>query len=76
MLSPLSRSALGRRDGASVGYILRKHRYPPAVLARMLVRPIGGVLVSLMRGDIARARFHAATVRGRLLGYRGGANAR
>jgi GT2 family glycosyltransferase len=76
MLSPLSRSARGRRDGASVGYILRKHRYPPTILARMLVRPIGGVLVSLIRGDIARVRFHAATVRGRLLGYRGGANAR
>lgn len=75
-LSPLSQSALGRRDGASVGYILRKHRYPPSILARMLVRPIVGVLVSLVRGDIARARFHGSTARGRLLGYRGGANAR
>ena len=63
-------TAVGRRDGGSIGYILRKHRYPPRVVARMLVRPVGGVLVSLARLDIARARFHAATLRGRLAGLR------
>ena len=40
--SPDALRALGHRDGASVGYILRKHRYPARVLARMLVRPVGG----------------------------------
>ena len=63
--------ALGARDGASVGYLLRKHGYPTQTLARMLVRPVGGVVTSLARGDRARARFHAATLRGRVLGYRG-----
>ena len=60
---------IGRRDGASVGYLLRKHRYPVHVLARMLVRPAGGVAQSLVRGDGARARYHAATLRGRIAGY-------
>jgi glycosyltransferase involved in cell wall biosynthesis len=62
--------ARGRRDGGSVGFILRKHRYPPRTLARMLVRPVGGALLALVRGDPWRARFHLATLRGRIAGYR------
>jgi glycosyltransferase involved in cell wall biosynthesis len=58
-------TAVGARDGASIGYMLRKHRYPPRVVARMLMRPALGVLV-----DPRRARFHLATLRGRLVGYR------
>jgi GT2 family glycosyltransferase len=61
---------VGYRDGASVGYLLRKHGYPTRAVARMLVRPAGGVAVSLARRDRSRARFHAATLRGRLHGYR------
>jgi GT2 family glycosyltransferase len=63
--------ATGLRDGSSSGYLLRKHRYPPLTLARMLVRPAGGVAVSLARGERDRAGFYAATLRGRLAGYRG-----
>jgi GT2 family glycosyltransferase len=69
--TPLSRHDLrtrGFRDGASVGYILRKHHYPARVLTRMLIRPLGGAVVSLARGDMARARFHLATLRGRIVG--------
>lgn len=58
-------TAVGARDGASIGYLLRKHRYPPHVVARMLVRPALGVLV-----EPRRARFHLATLRGRVTGYR------
>jgi glycosyltransferase involved in cell wall biosynthesis len=61
----LELAAVGARDGASIGYILRKHRYPPSVVARMLLRPAGGVVL-----DPGRARFHLATLRGRLQGYR------
>jgi glycosyltransferase involved in cell wall biosynthesis len=63
-------SAVGERDGASVGYILRKHRYPMKTVTRMLARPIGGAAASAVRGDGARARFHLSTLRGRVLGYR------
>ena len=62
---------VGARDGASIGYILRKHRYPPSVVARMLLRPAGGVVV-----DPRRASFHLATLRGRLRGYRAASTAR
>jgi len=58
-------STIGARDGASIGYILRKHRYPPSVVARMLVRPAAGLVL-----DPRRAGFHLATLRGRLRGYR------
>ena len=70
-LSPAELRAVGYRDGASIGYILRRHGYPSRVLARMLVRPVGGALASLMRANLPRARFHVATLRGRLAGYRG-----
>ena len=69
--SPAELRAFGYREGASVGYILRKHRYPTRVLARMLVRPIGGALLSLVRLDLERARYHLATLVGRVRGYRG-----
>jgi glycosyltransferase involved in cell wall biosynthesis len=68
--------AVGARDGASIGYLLRKHRYPPRTVATMLARPVGGVVVSVLKKDRARAGFHAATLRGRLLGYRRAATAR
>jgi GT2 family glycosyltransferase len=61
--------ALGMRDGASVGYLLRKHRFGPATVGRMFVRPAGGTVVALARRDPARAAFHAATLAGRLRGY-------
>ena len=62
---------VGLRDGASLGYLLRKHRYPPRTVARMLVRPAGGAVVALGRLDVPRARYYAATLRGRVSGYVG-----
>jgi glycosyltransferase involved in cell wall biosynthesis len=62
---------IGFRDGASVGYLLRKHAYRHASVARMLVRPLGGIVVSLAQRNTARATYHAATFRGRIRGYRG-----
>jgi len=56
---------VGARDGVSIGYILRKHGYPPSTVARMLLRPAGGAIL-----HPRRARFHLATLRGRLQGYR------
>jgi GT2 family glycosyltransferase len=64
-------ATVGLRDGASVGYLLRKHGYPARTRGRMLVRSVGGALVSLGRGDLGRARFYLATLRGRIRGLRG-----
>jgi glycosyltransferase involved in cell wall biosynthesis len=69
-VSPAALRSLGSRDGASVGYILRKHAYPKRVVGRMLIRPIGGALVALARRDLAQAAFQLSTLRGRILGYR------
>jgi glycosyltransferase involved in cell wall biosynthesis len=60
--------AVGYRDGAAVGFILRRHGYGRRAKARMLVRPVGGAAVALARRDLAAARFHAATLRGRIVG--------
>jgi len=69
-VSPKALRSLGNRDGASVGYILRKHGYPKRLVGAMLIRPIGGALLALARRDRAQAGFHLSTLRGRLLGYR------
>ena len=63
--------SVGLRDGASVGWILRRHGYGARTTARMLVRPLGGIGASLAHGDLTRASFHAATLRGRVQGYLG-----
>ena len=60
----------GAKEGASLGYILRKHDYPARAVTRMLIRPAGGALVALARRDLAQARFQLDTLRGRLRGYR------
>jgi glycosyltransferase involved in cell wall biosynthesis len=64
------RRAVAYRDGASVGYVLRKSHYSTRVVVRMLVRPLGGALVSLVKLDGARARERLAAWRGRAAGYR------
>lgn len=61
-----------RVNAASIGYVLRKHRYPARTVARMLVRPLGGAALALLRGDLPAARVQTATLRGRIAGYRGG----
>jgi GT2 family glycosyltransferase len=69
VLSPAALRAVGYRDGASLGYILRKRRYPKREVARRLLRPLGGALVSLVKGDVQGARVHVATFGGRIRGY-------
>jgi glycosyltransferase involved in cell wall biosynthesis len=64
-------ATIGLRDGASVGYLLRKHGYPARTVGRMLVRPVGGAARSLTRLDASGTRYQLATLRGRLHGYLG-----
>jgi glycosyltransferase involved in cell wall biosynthesis len=74
-LSAMTLRSIGARDGASIGYILRKHRYPRPYVARMLLRPAGGALIAAVRRDRTRVAFHLDTLRGRVLGYRHAVNA-
>jgi GT2 family glycosyltransferase len=62
---PRKLADVATRDGESIGYLLRKHRYGRKTVTRMLLRPAAGMLV-----HPRRARFHAATLRGRWRGYR------
>jgi GT2 family glycosyltransferase len=66
-----ARRAAAEPEGVSIGYILRKNRYPLSSVGRMFVRPVGGALLALMRGDRTGAQFQVATLRGRLRGYFG-----
>jgi GT2 family glycosyltransferase len=69
--TPQELRAVAGRDGASVGWILRRHGYGARATARMLLRPVGGIGASLAHRDLTRASFHAATLRGRVRGYLG-----
>ena len=71
-VSPAELVALGARDGGSVGYLLARNRYPARTIARMLARPLGGALASLVLLDPVRARFYGATLAGRLRGLAAG----
>lgn len=67
----LTRVALARAFayGAGFGYVLRKHRYGAATIAIYLVRPVGGALLSLLRGRWLAAGYYLQTLRGRGFGY-------
>ena len=67
--------ALGRRDGGSVGYVLARNGYGRRVVARMLARPAVAAVASLVLLDAPMARFHAATLAGRLRGLAAGRRA-
>jgi GT2 family glycosyltransferase len=69
-------ASVGARDGASVGYLLRKHDYRARVVVRMLVRPLAGALLALGKLDVDLARRRLATFRGRVRGYRGARRAK
>ena len=73
----LTEAALARafRYGAGFGYVLRKHRFPLSDIATYLVRPFGGVVVSLLRGRRLNAAYYWQTLLGRLYGWRKGRRA-
>jgi glycosyltransferase involved in cell wall biosynthesis len=56
--------------GAGVGFVLRKHRMPLSVCLTFLLRPLGGTVLSLVRGQTLGARYYWRTFCGRLSGLR------
>lgn len=65
------RSARVRRYGRGIGRVWRKHGFPIPYVAYRMARPLGGCLLSLITGRPARARYHAAALRGRWEGWTG-----
>jgi glycosyltransferase involved in cell wall biosynthesis len=55
--------------GRGMGRVLRKHRYPVRLVTYHLIRPIGGTLLSILRGRLAKARYHWSMFVGRLYGW-------
>lgn len=55
--------------GTGCGYVLRKHRSPLATVLNFLVRPAGGALLYLLRGNLLASGYYVRTLAGRLAGY-------
>lgn len=68
----LTETAVARAGlyGAGLGFVLRRHPVPDAVRRSFLIRPAGGIVVSLLRGRLLAARYYLATLRGRLRGLK------
>lgn len=69
-------AARARLYGAGLGLALRRHAPGVGTWLPFIVRPIGGIVVSLLRGQGLAARYYAATLRGRLEGLLAGEAAR
>ncbi len=70
--SRLSAAGLARARGNAAGFgaCLRHHHYGTATVVRYLLRPLGGVLLSALRGDRTGIAYYGLTLRGRVWGYR------
>lgn len=62
-------AARAKLYGAGLGAVLRRHAPGVAVWLPFLVRPCGGLLLSLARLDRLGARYYAETLRGRIGGF-------
>ncbi|MCV4656012.1 hypothetical protein OFM13_32255, partial [Escherichia coli] len=55
--------------GRGLGFVLRRHGVPPAVWLPYLVRPLGGILLSLLRGRLGDAGYYWGSLAGRIAGF-------
>jgi hypothetical protein len=58
-----------RRYGMGMGRVLRKHHFPLWSVGRQVIRPVGGALLSLGAGNLAKARYHWSIFTGRANGW-------
>lgn len=62
-------TARARLYGRGLGFALRRHAVPAAVWFPFAVRPIGGAVVSLLKGRPRDAAYYAMTLLGRAEGF-------
>ena len=55
--------------GAGMGRVLRRHAIAPSIVLPYFIRPIGGLLLSLLQARPGYSRYYWGTLRGRLFGY-------
>ena len=58
--------------GRGCGFVLGKQRFGWRVVAALLVRPLGGLVLGVLRGRFIEMRYYSATFSGRLAGLRAG----
>jgi glycosyltransferase involved in cell wall biosynthesis len=58
-----------RKYGRGMGFVLKKHRYRLSDILYWTARPSLGAVLSLVKGDVARARYYVHVVLGRFEGY-------
>jgi glycosyltransferase involved in cell wall biosynthesis len=63
--------AIGRARlyGRGLGFALRRHRVAPGVWLPFAVRPVGGAVLSLLKGRPREAAYYAMTLLGRAEGF-------
>lgn len=66
----------GLRYGRGMGRVLRRHGGSMGDLARHLIRPLGGCLLSAAAFRLERSAFYASTMWGRIAGFVAGDHAR
>ncbi len=60
-----------QRYEAGIGRVIRMNGYPVWYFPVVCARTCGGACLALIRGDVDRARFKIAALKGRLFGWRG-----
>lgn len=60
-----------RRYARGMGHVLRKHGYGPRESLKWVVRPVGGVGLSLLQLNLPRAALYGNVALGRIEGYLG-----
>jgi glycosyltransferase involved in cell wall biosynthesis len=58
------------RYACGMGFVLRKHRYAPSIIAFEVLRPLASALRAMIAGDSYKARFMLAMSSGRMRGLR------
>jgi glycosyltransferase involved in cell wall biosynthesis len=55
--------------GTGLGQVLRKHRAPAPTAMVFFIRPVGGMLVSLLKMNLLGVAYYWHTLRGRIFGF-------
>ena len=55
--------------GTGLGRVLRRHSPPLPVTLSFFIRPLGGVVINVLRSRPFAARYYWKTLRGRISGY-------
>lgn len=61
--------ARARSYARGMGYALRKNAAPLGILLEFTIRPVGGIVFNVLKGNRSAALYHAYVILGRMEGY-------